>query len=115
MHPSTNCAKEPNMDLDQRASPRLLLMPLYVVGILVTVCIIASFIIEVDCVVSARGVLVPPDNSVRVTALRSGVVRQILVRDGQTVEAGQQLVRLDVADDEVAIQALAAQIAAARA
>jgi hemolysin D len=103
------------MDLDQRASPRLLLLPLYIVGILVVAFIVSSFIIQVDCLVSARGVLVPPDNSVRVTALRSGVVRQILVRDGQTIEAGQPLVRLDVADDEVAIQALAVQIAAARA
>jgi len=100
------------MEFDQRASLRLLLLPLYVVALAVVLVVAASVVLKIDCVVRGRGVLVPPNNSVRVTALRAGSVTEILVRDGDRVEKGEPIVRLGVKDDDAAIESLTAQIGA---
>lgn len=49
----------------------------------------------VDIIASAGGELIPVDNVKIVQPAESGVVRAILVQDGQRVRAGQVLVRLD--------------------
>jgi hemolysin D len=63
------------------------------VGLLAT---IAWLILgEVDVVASAPGKLIPIDSVKLIAPADPGVVRAILVRDGQRVEAGQPLVQLD--------------------
>ena len=50
---------------------------------------------RVDVVASAPGKLVPADDVKLIQPGAAGIVRAILVRDGQTVRAGQPLVELD--------------------
>lgn len=50
---------------------------------------------KVDVVASAQGRLIPVDNVKIIQPAETGVVRAILVRDGQTVGKGQPLVELD--------------------
>lgn len=50
---------------------------------------------KVDVVASAQGRLIPVDNVKIIQPAETGVVRAILVRDGQTVRKGQPLVELD--------------------
>ncbi|HET6523956.1 HlyD family type I secretion periplasmic adaptor subunit [Sphingopyxis sp.] len=50
---------------------------------------------RVDVVASAPGKLVPADDVKLIQPGAAGIVRTILVRDGQTVRAGQPLVELD--------------------
>ena len=49
-------------------SLRLLLLPLYLLAIAVVAVVATSLVLKVDRVVVGHGVLVPPDDSVRVTA-----------------------------------------------
>ncbi len=50
---------------------------------------------EIDVVASAPGKLIPVDNVKLVQPAESGIVREILVRDGQSVKKGQPLITLD--------------------
>lgn len=50
---------------------------------------------EVDVVASAQGKLIPADNVKLVQPAEAGIVRAILVRDGQRVAKGQALIELD--------------------
>jgi hemolysin D len=75
---------------------------------------------RVDVVASAQGKLIPADNVKLVQPAESGIVRAILVRDGQTVKKGQALIELDPtvsgAEAEQARSALqTAELDAARA
>jgi hemolysin D len=75
---------------------------------------------KVDVVASAQGKLIPADNVKLVQPAEPGIVRAILVRDGQTVKKGQPLIELDPtvsgAEAEQARSALqTAELDAARA
>lgn len=50
---------------------------------------------RIDVVASAQGRLIPVDNVKIIQAAEAGVVRAIMVRDGQRVRRGQPLVELD--------------------
>lgn len=50
---------------------------------------------KMDIVVSAQGKVIPAGRSKVVQPLESGVVRAVLVRDGQSVHAGDVLIELD--------------------
>lgn len=52
----------------------------------------------VDVVAESRGVLVPEGYVKPVQAVSTGVVQNVLVREGQTVERGQALVQLDATE-----------------
>ncbi|MFZ3483663.1 HlyD family type I secretion periplasmic adaptor subunit [Sphingomonas sp. 3-13AW] len=61
---------------------------------------------KVDVVASASGRLVPADDVKLIQPGQPGVVRSILVQDGQSVRAGQRLVELDpTVSDAEAVQA----------
>jgi hemolysin D len=61
---------------------------------------------KVDVVASASGRLVPADDVKLIQPGQPGVVRAILVQDGQSVRAGQRLVELDpTVSDAEAVQA----------
>jgi hemolysin D len=88
------------------------------IGLVVTV----SWLIlgKVDVVASAQGKLIPADNVKLVQPAEPGIVRAILVRDGQSVKKGQPLIELDPtvsgAEAEQARSALqTAELDAARA
>jgi multidrug efflux pump subunit AcrA (membrane-fusion protein) len=100
------------MEFDRRPSSRLLFAPVYVVGAILLAGITASVFLKIDRVVRGRGVLMPPNNSVRVTAQRAGVVTHILVKDGDHVKKGQPIIRLDASDDDAMVKSLTAQIKA---
>jgi len=75
---------------------------------------------KVDVVASAPGKLIPVDNVKLIQPADAGVVRRILVHDGQRVRAGQALVQLDptisTADTAQARKALeSSELDAARA
>jgi HlyD family secretion protein len=72
--------------------PRLVL---YVLMILIAVLLIWSFIGKLDIVATAQGKLVPSTYLKIVQPADSGVVKEILVREGDRVRAGQLLLRLD--------------------
>ena len=88
------------------------------IGLVVTI----SWLIfgKVDVVASAQGRLIPADNVKLVQPAEPGIVRAILVRDGQRVKKGQSLIELDPtvsgAEAEQARSALqTAELDAARA
>jgi hemolysin D len=75
---------------------------------------------SIDVVASAPGKLIPVDSVKLIQPADAGVVRRILVRDGQSVRAGQALVQLDptisTADTAQARKALeSSELDAARA
>jgi hemolysin D len=75
---------------------------------------------RIDVVASAQGKLIPADNVKLVQPAEPGIVRAILVRDGQAVKKGQPLIELDPtvsgAEAEQARSALqTAELDAARA
>lgn len=72
--------------------------PRWTVRILVTLTVLAllvGLIGRLDIVVSARGKFIPDARVKVIQPAITGVVREILVRDGQRVEAGQVLMKLD--------------------
>ena len=56
---------------------------------------------EMDVVATGRGQLVPVGGVKVIKPLEAGVVREIAVRNGQKVEAGELLIRLDPTESEV--------------
>jgi HlyD family secretion protein len=79
--------------------------------ILFAILLIWALIGRVDIVASAQGKLVPQTYVKIVQPADSGVVREILVRDGDRVQAGQVLLRMDTtlsaADATIAANAVA--------
>ena len=73
---------------------RAITLMLLLLGVLATGAVLAMVLLEADLTVTGRGVLEP----VRVWPVRSqeaGLVVRVLVESGDTVRAGQTLVRLD--------------------
>jgi multidrug efflux pump subunit AcrA (membrane-fusion protein) len=100
--------------LDHRHSYRVALIPLYVATAVVVVTALALVFVKMDRVVGGRGVLVPPTNSVKLSTGRTGEVVEILVHEGQVVEAGQLILRLDDREDHSAIESLTTQLRVAQ-
>jgi hemolysin D len=73
-------------------APRIVL---WTVCALFAFALIWSLVAKLDIVAVAEGRLVPSTYSKIVQPSESGIVREILVRDGDSVVAGQVLVRLD--------------------
>jgi len=68
---------------------------LYALLVLLGVMILWSFIGRLDIVATAQGKLVPQSFLKIVQPAEQGIVREILVKDGDTVQQGQVLVRMD--------------------
>ena len=67
----------------------------YVVGVLFVVLLLWAVLGQVDIVASAEGKLIPKTFTKIVQPAEAGIVREILVTDGQEVQAGQVLLRMD--------------------
>jgi hemolysin D len=72
--------------------PRLVF---YVVGILFSILLAWAFLGKVDIVASAEGRLVPKTFTKIVQPADAGIVKEILVKEGQEVQVGQVLIRMD--------------------
>ena len=68
---------------------------LWVVVCLVATCAAAAALVPIDMVVTAPGRIVALQPNVVVQPLETAIVREIKVREGQVVHAGQVLARLD--------------------
>lgn len=71
--------------------------------------LIASLVIEIDHKIIASGVAEPAGQQ-NVFARIDGIVKEILVADGQTVDAGDPLLRLENADLESTAESLSGEI-----
>lgn len=80
--------------VERPVSPTARITAWVLLGLLV-VALLWLFLGRVDVVASAPGRLVPADDVKLIQPGAGGVVRAILVRDGQQVRAGQALVELD--------------------
>lgn len=70
----------------------------YIIIAFVIVAFLWSSLSMVDVVAESRGVLVPEGYVKPVQAVSSGVVQNVLVREGQTVQRGQALIQLDATE-----------------
>lgn len=68
---------------------------LYLLCVVVTVAIIWSSIAHVDEIARSDGRIVPDGREQVIASLEPGILRQMLVREGQEVQAGQELAMLD--------------------
>lgn len=95
--------------LEEVGPPRLLANLLRVVGVLIVGLIVWSAIAEVRETALAEGQVIPAGSVYRVQHLEGGIVAQILVEDGDIVEAGEPLIRLESASAESEFERLLAR------
>lgn len=81
--------------LEEKPPPRLLFYTIAVVGLLIFACLAWAAMTEVRSTAMAQG-QVTPSGSVRIVQhLEGGIVEEILAEEGDIVESGAVLVRLD--------------------
>ena len=68
---------------------------LYIVGVIVIALVVWAAVAEVDEVTRGQGKVIPSQQVQVIQSQDGGVVTEILVREGNIVEKGQLLVRLD--------------------
>jgi len=83
------------VELERRPLPPVMRSMLYCVAIIVSTALIWSFIAQIDRIVAAEGRLIPTAQTIKVQPLENSIIKQFEVEVGQTVKAGQVLVRLD--------------------
>ncbi|QFU76903.1 HlyD family type I secretion periplasmic adaptor subunit [Halioglobus maricola] len=95
---------------------------LYVVALIVVALVIWSSVAEIDEVTRGQGKVIPSRQVQVIQSQDGGVVTEILVREGDTVEKGQLMVRLDqtrsqssLRENRADYQALAVKAARLRA
>ncbi|MCT4507296.1 MAG: HlyD family type I secretion periplasmic adaptor subunit [Tepidibacter sp.] len=76
-------------------------LTIWLVFILIMTAIIWSFVSKVDEIAVARGKIVPDGNVKVIQSLEGGIIRNIHVKEGESVKKGQLLIELD-ADINVA-------------
>jgi len=97
--------------LEEAGSSSLIRLGMMTVGLVIIAFIVWSYVTEVDEVAVTFGEIVPAGSIQTVQHLEGGIVAEILVREGQIVEDGDVLVRLDPAG----VMAERAQMEARRA
>ncbi|MGH3429005.1 MAG: biotin/lipoyl-binding protein, partial [Mycobacteriales bacterium] len=65
---------------------------------------------KLDIIASAEGRLIPQNYVKIVQPADAGIVKEILVREGQKVQAGQVLLRMDTQDAEADTKALGTEL-----
>ncbi len=71
---------------------------------LIVVTTLWLFIGQVDIVVNARGIIVPDGDAKIIQPLDIGVVRQILIKEGDFVKKGQLLIAIDTSTTDAQLQ-----------
>ena len=88
---------------------------LWVIASMLAAILLAMGLIPVDRVVTAQGRVVSRSPTLVLQALEAAIVRSIDVHEGQTVQAGQVLARLDPTFAAADVGALAAQVSSLQA
>ncbi len=83
---------------------------LWTVISMIAACLTAAALVPIDMVVTAPGRVVTLQPTVVVQPFETAIVREINVREGQTVHAGQVLARLDPTFSSADVGALEAQV-----
>lgn len=84
-----------HLELAETPAHPLPLWTMRVIVMLAALIVAVALLGKLDIVVAAPGKLIPKEQVKTIQPALTGVVRQILVRDGQRVEAGQLLMELD--------------------
>src|SRR6476661_6881579 len=100
----------PSTAIVNAAIPRSARGIVWIVTSLVAAMVAIMGLIPVDQVVTARGIVVSKTPTILVQPLETAIVRSIDVREGQRVQAGQLLARLDPTFASADFDALAAQV-----
>ncbi len=82
-------------EIESTPPPGVLVATTWTLVSLVAVLIAWALFAQLDIVASAPGKLVPASQVKLVQSAEAGIVREILIRDGDRVSAGQMLLRLD--------------------
>jgi HlyD family secretion protein len=82
-------------ELETAPPTNALRITLWTLALLVAVLLVWALTAKLDIVATAPGRLVPQSQVKVVQAAEPGIVREILVRDGDVVQQGQVLVRMD--------------------
>lgn len=86
----------PDFDPDPEREPRRIIRYLIaLIALLLFAILLWATLAELDVAVSARGSVTPPSRLQEVQSLEGGIVRELLVKQGQTVRRGEILLRLD--------------------
>lgn len=88
---------------DEPASP-LGLFTFWTVVVIIVFTVLWLIIGKVDVVVTARGMVIPDGEVKIIQPLDTGVIRQILVKEGDYVKAGQTLMEIDPSTTEPALE-----------
>ena len=83
---------------------------IWIITSMVVVLLVAAWLIPVDQVVTARGIVVSQSRTILVQPLDTAIVRTIEVREGQRVKAGEVLARLDPTFAAADLATLAGQV-----
>ncbi|HBX98074.1 MAG TPA: hypothetical protein DEG72_14355, partial [Hyphomonas sp.] len=89
---------------------RLMVQGLVVVGVLFGGLFIWSAVVPLESAVVAPGTVQVSGANKTVQHLEGGIVKEILVADGDTVEIGQPLIRLDTSGVAASLASLEAQL-----
>ncbi|WP_192257553.1 HlyD family type I secretion periplasmic adaptor subunit [Mesorhizobium silamurunense] len=100
----------PSTAVSNAPIPRAARGIVWMISSLVIVLIAVAGLIPVDQVVTTRGLVVSQSPNIIVQPLETAIVRSIEVREGQHVQAGQLLARLDSTFASADLQALAMQV-----
>ena len=95
-------------------APRVRLLRRIGIGVLVAAAAVALFM-PVEMSVTAPGRVVPSDRVKTVQHLEGGIIRSVLIREGQTVRAGDPLVHVDLGATGLNLEEVAARFASLRA
>jgi HlyD family secretion protein len=87
----------------------------WIIASMVLVLVAAMGLIPIDQVVTARGAVVSESPTILVQPLETAIVRSIDVREGQQVQAGELLARLDPTFAAADVAALDAQVSSLEA
>jgi hemolysin D len=87
----------------------------WVIASMVIALVVLMGLIQIDQVVSTRGIVVSQARTVLVQPLETAIVRSIDVREGQEVKAGEVLARLDSTFANADLTALSAQVSSLEA
>jgi adhesin transport system membrane fusion protein len=68
---------------------------LFTIAVLLTIFLIWAYFAEIDEVTHAEGRIIPSSHVQRVSHLEGGIVEEILVREGDVVNKGQTLLKID--------------------
>jgi HlyD family type I secretion membrane fusion protein len=93
-------------DLAFLSTRKIIMMGRIIIGVFVFGFFGWSVIAPLDSAIEAPGVIVVESHRKTIQHLEGGIVRDVLVREGQTVRAGQLLVRLDSTQARATLSAL---------